>query len=80
MNFAVGGTGGRTSTHTSGVPATRVNLNYVAASSKLAFIGETSLAVLPNPDFSLSLRRDAVAGLASGPNEGRTLCARGCDR
>jgi hypothetical protein len=29
-------------------PPTRVNLNYVAASSKLAFIGETSLAVLPN--------------------------------
>jgi hypothetical protein len=47
MNFAVGGTGGPTSTHTRGVPPTRVNLNYVAASPKLAFIGETSLVVLP---------------------------------
>jgi hypothetical protein len=37
MNFAVGGTGVRPRRMPAASPPTRVNLNYVAASSKLAF-------------------------------------------
>jgi hypothetical protein len=47
MNFAVGGTGGRTSTHICGVPTDPREPQLRRRSSKLAIIGETSLAVLP---------------------------------